>query len=102
ETQIVANAEPYCEIIELGADEFISRRETNAFIEWRRSHEMTLSILGDHFAVGIDQDLSVKNRIAISIRYASDDGDRILFRDVSNFANRTISPASRVFLNHGH
>ena len=74
-TQVVTNAEPYREIVDLGADEFISGRKTNPFIEWRRSHEMDLSILGNRFAMGVDLHLSIKNRIAFAIRNASNDRD---------------------------
>ena len=60
------------------------------------------SVSSDNFAICVDEDLRIVDPIRVAFRYAANDRDRKLLRDVLEFGNCALRPVGRVLSNDRH
>src|SRR5437762_14017141 len=68
-TQIITNTQPDVKLADCAADEFVPARKTNALIQPRGRHQMSLTTLHDELAPPVNHNLRIENEVAIAVRY---------------------------------
>src|SRR6266571_3697244 len=74
-TQVVTNAQPDRKLADLAADEVIAGRKTDALIERRSRHKMSLSVFREDFTLRVHKNLRVKNGLAVAVRNSGNNRD---------------------------